>query len=56
MLYQKVAYIQSVVAVSAGGIPWLSQANEVVKLVAGVVAILVGCTALYNFYRGWHKN
>lgn len=41
----------------AGTVSWLSVTNEVVQILAGIVAIITGCVYLYNLVRTkWLKN
>ena len=52
-MQDKSAYVQSIVSVSAGSVAWLPQLGLVMSIIASTIGAMVGCTALYTFYKNW---
>ena len=46
---QQIADTAAATSIGAAGYAWLGTANEIVQLIAGIVAIVAGCAAAW-----WH--
>lgn len=52
---ERVADISAGASVTAASVSWVSQANEIVAFIAGVIAIIAGLFAIAVHYRNLRK-
>ena len=52
---ERVGDIAAAGSVTAASVSWLSQANEIISLVAGLIAICAGCFAIAVHFKNLRK-
>ncbi len=52
---QRAADVAAVGSVSAAGASWLSHANEIISMIAGVIAIIAGLFAIAVHFRNLRR-
>ncbi len=52
---ERVGDIAAAGSVTAASVSWLSQANEIISLIAGLIAICAGCFAIAVHFKNLRK-
>ena len=52
---ERVGDIAAAGSVTAASVSWLSQANEIISLIAGLIAIAAGCFAVAVHFKNLRK-
>jgi hypothetical protein len=52
---ERVGDIAAAGSVTAASVSWLSQANEIISLIAGLIAIAAGCFAIAVHFKNLRK-
>ena len=53
---QRAADAAAAGSVAAAGASWLSHANEIISLVAGLIAIIAGCFAIAVHFKNLRRS
>lgn len=53
---ERVADVAAGASVTAASVSWISQANEIISLIAGLIAIAAGMFAIAVHYRNLKKK